>query len=587
MNTTVIPPLLRQKCKLFFPKFFRIRHQSTLSLNQNLVILLQSCKGTLEISQIHGLMIKTGLDLAPFTLSKLLANSIHHTSYAAKILKYIKSPNLYMFNTLLRSYSISDRPGEALILLNHMRAQSLMLDQFTFVSALKSCARASQIRTGLGVHSVLLRNGFVLFLNVMNSLLHFYCACGWVSDAHKLFDEFSVERDLVSWNTLMGGYLCVHKYSIVIDLFKQIHRDGIGVSVTTILGILSAVGELKGQVLGGECMHGYCIKVGLSMNLNVTSALISMYGKTSGIGSGHKVFDEADAKDVVLWNCLIDRYAKSGMLEEAFKLLSLMKVQGVKPNSSTFVGLLSVSAASGGLSVGRCVHDYIKEHQLVIDAILGTALINMYTKCGLLKEAIEVFDNVDRKDLMCWTAMISAYGVHGQAENAIVLFHRMEEEGFRPNEVTFLAVLNACSHNGLVADGKNCFRRMVEQYSLSPKVEHYGCVIDLLGRAGLLEEARKLIESLPIEEDATAWRALLAACRVYGDISLGEQVKRELEQRFDEHPADSLTLTSAYAIAGRMEDHASLLEKNEGKPIEEWKYFPIGKKQVGFSRVAA
>lgn len=476
------------------------------------------------------------------------------------------------------------------MLLNHMRAQSsLMLDQFTFVSALKSCARASEIWTGLGVHSVVLRNGFVLFLNVMNSLLHFYCACGRVSDAHKLFDEFPVGRDLVSWNTLMGGYLRVHEYSIVIDLFKKMHTDGVGVSVTTVLGIVSVVGELKGHVLGGECLHGYCIKVGLSMNLNVSSALIWMYGKTGCIGSGHKVFDEADAKDVVLWNCLIDRYAKSGMLEEALRLLRLMKVQGVKPNSSTFVGLLSVSAASGNLSIGQCIHDYIKEQELVIDAILGTALINMYTKCGLLREAIEVFDNVDMKDAMCWTTMISAYGVHGQAENAILLLHRMEEEGLlRPNEVTFLAVLNACSHNGLILEGKRWFRRMVEQYSLSPKVEHYGCVIDLLGRAGLLEDAMKLIKSLPVEEDATAWRALLAGCRVYGNISLGEEVKRELEQRFDEHPADSLTLTSTYAIAGRMEDHACMVEKNEGKPIEEWKYFPaIGKKEVGFSRVAA
>ncbi|VFQ69131.1 unnamed protein product [Cuscuta campestris] len=549
---------------------------------QNLVLLLQSCKEPSEIRQIHGFMIKAGFDLVPFHISKLLANSIHDTSYAAKIFKYIKSPNLFMFNTMLRSYSISDDPRRALVLFNQMRAQNLLLDQFSFVSALKSCTRVPALWAGLSVHSVLLRSGFVLFLKVMNSLLHFYCESGWIGDAHQLFDEFPLKRDSVSWNTLMGGYLCVHKYGIVVDLFKQLHRDGIDVSVTTVLNISSAIGESSGRVLA-ESIHGYCIRSGFSMNLNVGTALVSMYGKTGSIDSARKVFDETAAKDIVMWNSLIYGYAKSGILGEAFRLLRSMMLYGVIPNSSTFVGLLSVSNPSDGLSVGRFVHDYIKEQQVLLDANLGTSLIDMYTKCGLLKQAVEVFENIERKDAICWTSMIFAYGVHGQAEKAISLFRRMEEEGCGPNEVTFLAVLSACRHAGLVAEGKSFFKKMIEKYSFAPKVEHYGCVIDLFGRAGLLEEAKKVANSLQVKDnDATVWRTLLAACRVYGNVSLGEEVKKELEGRFDEHPADSVTLAGAYAIAGRMGDHASMCQKN---PVQGQKCSILGKKKVGFSRV--
>lgn len=220
-----------------------------------------------------------------------------------------------------------------------------------------------------------------------------------------------------------------------------------------------------------------------------------------------------------------------------------------------------------------------------MDPVHGTALIDMYAKCGLLGKAVNVFDNMETKDVKCWTAMIMGYGVHGEAKDAIALFHRMEDEGFRPNEVTFLAVFSACSHGGLVPEGISCFRKMVLEYGLTPKIEHYGCLIDILGRAGLLETARELIKGLPIEGDATAWRALLAACRVHGSVELGEQVKKELEQRFGKHPADSLLLNSTYAIAGILPEERDMLEVKEGKLEKEVGSSLSGKKEAGCSSI--
>ncbi|CDP00316.1 unnamed protein product [Coffea canephora] len=568
--------MFKRKFRTSPTKFLSPYLYSTHCPDEKIVTSLQSCKNISEITPIHGLMVKTGLDQIPFTLSKLLACSIQDINYAGSIFKHIQKPNLYMFNTILRAYSISENQNQVFVLFNYLRAQRIVLDEFTFVPVLKSCCKKFATWTGLGVHSIVLKSGFQLFLNVKNTLLHFYCVCQRMGEARKLFDEISGGRDLIPWNILMGGYLCASQNNVVLDLFKQLCTTGQIVGKTTILSVISAAGELN-CVLTGECLHGYCIKFGFCLDLNVVSALISMYGKMGCIDSGSRVFAEVSARDVVVWNCLIDGYAKGGLLDEALGLLGLMKLEEVKPNSSTLAGLLSACASSGTLALGQRIHDYVEVQEIVLDAILGTALVDMYAKCGLLSMASNVFDMIEKKDVKCWTAMILGYGVNGEPKNAITLFHRMEQEDFKPNEVTFLAVLNACSHGGLVTDGISCFRKMVQHYGLTPRIEHYGCIIDLLGRAGLLEDAHELIKSLPIEGDATAWRALLAACRVHGNVELGKLVKGKLETLYDEHPADSLVLTSTYAIAGRIPDSKDMLE-NKGNPCSQ-----TAKKEAGSS----
>lgn len=230
------------------------------------------------------------------------------------------------------------------------------------------------------------------------------------------------------------------------------------------------------------------------------------------------------------------------------------------------------------------MHNFIEEQQLVLDAVLGTALVNMYVKCGLLFKAIDAFGRIESKDVMCWTSMIMGCGIHGEARNAISLYHRMEEEGIRPNKVTFLAVLNACSHVGLVSEGLSFFGKMVQHYGLRPDIEHYGCIIDLLGRAGLLEDAHMVTKTLSTEGDATSWRTLLAACRIHGDVELGELVKNELDNFYNEHPADALSLASTYAVAGRVPKHVNEVEKNLDS-MKDVKCTQIPKKEAGYSSI--
>ncbi|XP_028764832.1 pentatricopeptide repeat-containing protein At1g26900, mitochondrial [Neltuma alba] len=526
---------------------------SILAIDQELNSLLKSCKMFSETSQIHGYMVKTGLDRVPFNLSKLLAASNRDIEYAASIFSSIQNPNLYMFNTMLRGYSVSDYPRQTFTLFNNLRTRGIVLDQFSFITTLRACGRASNTGIGQGIHGIALRSGHTMFIDVKNSLLHFYCACKRIGDGHKLFDEFPAENDLVSWNTLMGGYLLIFQPFIVLDLFRKMCCAGLKASVATILCLLTASGNIANFVIG-KSLHGHCIRIGFGSDLNVLTALIDMYAKTGHIYLARKVFDGLAERDVVLWNCLILNYGRIGLVEEALSLIEQMRLQGVKPNSSTLSGLLSACPASGSIEVGQYVASYIEEEKLKLDPVMGTALVDMFAKCGFLNKALDIFERMESKDVKSWTAMITGYGVHGRPTNAFKLFNRMEKEGFRPNGVTFLAVLSSCSHGGLVIEGVSIFERMVREYGILPQVEHYGCLIDLLGRAGMLEEAHKLIKSLPTESDATAWRTLLAACRVFGNIKLAECVKEMLRKMHEEHPADSLLISSTYAVVGRLSD---------------------------------
>ncbi|XP_065870836.1 pentatricopeptide repeat-containing protein At1g26900, mitochondrial [Euphorbia lathyris] len=542
-------------------RFFGCKYYGIASF-VNLISSLKSCKQTSDISQIHGFMVKKGIDHDSFAKSKLLASAIQDIKYATSIFNDIQNPNLFMFNTMLRACSVGNDPKQAFVVFNKLRTHGISLDQFSFITVLKACVRELAVKKGQEIHGMVVKSGHLLFIDVKNTLLHFYSICCRIEDVYKLFEEFPEENDLVSWNSLLGANLQASKPAGTARLFMQMVRCGLRVSAATMLNVLSAFADL-GDSFGGELIHGYCIKFGFCSNINVCTALIEMYSKTGRINSGRRIFDLVVKKDIIIWNCMIDKYAKLGLLEQAIALLQVMKLQGIKPNSATLAGMLSACATSGSIKLGWYLIDYIEKEGMELDAVLGTALVDMFAKCGFLDKAIGIFDNMKDKDVKSWAAMILGYGVHGRARNAVDLLYRMEEEGFRPNEVTFLGVLSACSHGGLVTEAMKCFEKMVQVYGFSPKIEHYGCIIDLLGRAGLLEEAYDLIKRMPIMSDATAWRALLAACRVYGNVVLGERATRMLVEIGDKHPTDSILLSNIYTSVGRLPDFSRWWETGE------------------------
>ncbi|GAV61852.1 PPR domain-containing protein/PPR_2 domain-containing protein [Cephalotus follicularis] len=370
-------------------------------------------------------------------------------------------------------------------------------------------------------------------------------------------------------------------------LYKQMIRHGIAPDCLTFPFLLK---ECTRRVYGhvGMNLHGQVIKLGLYNDIFVHNSLISFYSACGFLSRARKLFDEMFDRDVVSWNTMIIGYMRGGNLEGALDLFWKMEersiftwnsiitgfVQGgrakealeffhemqnlssnsVKPDKITIASVLSACAYLGAIDHGKWVHSYLRRSGLECDVVIGTALVDMYGKCGRVDRAYEVFIDMPKKDTLAWTAMISSFALHGYGKEAFDTFKEMEAVGVKPNHVTFVGLLSACAHSGLVENGRWCFKIMRHVYLIEPQVYHYACMVDILSRAGLFEEAERLIRSMPMEPDVFVWGALLGGCQMHGNVELGERVAQYLVDLEPTNHAFYVNLCDIYAKAYRFDD---------------------------------
>jgi pentatricopeptide repeat protein len=545
-----------------------------------LTVLLKSATRPEHLLQLHAAMLKSShFPHHAFPTARLLASPLAPLPYALSLFAAVPRPTLFHHTILLRA--LSGCPSRAslvssLSVLASARARLPELDEFAFQPLLALCAKipndAEEASLGKQLHAHVVRYGFLDVLSLRNVLCHFYFCCGGgdTADARRLFDEMQ-ERDTVSWNTVIGGYARAVEAADAVGMFNSMRWCAVDVNVT-------AVVTLFGCGWRGESVQGFCIKAGIHGEVKVAAAMVGMYARLGSVESARKVFDEATVKDLVLHNCMVDGYAKTEQIHEALSLVEKMRQQGMRLSSGTLVGVLSACAASGALVAGHHIHELVLDAGLELDTALGTALMDMYFKCGCPNEALFVFYSMNDRDVKAWTAVIMGFAVNGQLGAATSLFRTMEKDGVAPNKVTFLALLSACTHGGQVQEGKMFLESMVLRYGLLPGPEHYGCVIDLLGRAGRLDEAYELIQRTSSHGDATAWRALLAACRIHGHVEMGKMAQAHLNDMGEYHPSDAILLSSSYASQGQWDEIAQVRDSEEQKKLVE-------KKEAGRSLV--
>lgn len=343
-----------------------------------------------------------------------------------------------------------------------------------------------------------------------------------MEDARKVFDENSQSRRLtVCYNALISGYVLNSKGSDAVLLFHQMNEEGVPVNSVTLLGLIPVCISPINLELGSS-LHGSTLKYGLDSDVSVVNCFITMYMKCDMVNHAQDLFDEMPDKGLISWNAMISGYAQNGLATNVLKLYHDMELRGVHPDPVTLVGVLSSCANLGAQSVGREVECKIQASGFGRNPFLNNALINMYARCGNLAKAQALFDETPEKTLVSWTAIIGGYGIHGRGEIAVQLFEEMIGSGIVPDGTAFVSVLSACSHAGLTDRGLEYFKTMGRNYQLEPGPEHYSCMVDLLGRAGRLNEARNLIESMPMEPDGAVWGALLGACKIHQNVELAE-----------------------------------------------------------------
>lgn len=429
-------------------------------------------------------------------------------------------------------------------------------NSYTYPFVIKACAHLTALQEGEQIHSFILKSGADHDVFSVNGLIHMYATCGKIDLACRMFDNSS-ERDLVSWNSLLSGYVNCGLLTCARSLFDMMPERGV-ISWNAMINGYTKYDQIDAARELFDSMP--------SRNIESWNTMIAGYAKCGHLDESQRLFDEMPSRNVVSWSAMITAYAQGDCPNEALTLFEEMEKTGVKPNWATIVSVLSACAHLGALERGRHIHMYIDRSKMKVDSIIGTALIDMYAKCGCIDDAFRIFDSLTSKDVFSWTAMIGGLAVNGHGEKALELFSGMEASGVRPNEVTFVGVLCACSHGGLVQTARQYFDSIRKVYGIQPQIEHYGCLVDTLGRAGHLEEAISLVEAMPGEPNAILWGTLLGACWIHGNAKIGEHVVEHLVDLKPNDGAVYVLLANIYATAGRWDDARKMriLMKSKG-----------------------
>ncbi|XP_022141237.1 pentatricopeptide repeat-containing protein At4g38010 [Momordica charantia] len=530
-----------------------------------LLDLIKDCKNLRIFRQIHAQLVTSGLVYDEFVTNKVVeffANFVEFGDYACD---YMKQDNTrlssFPLNSLIYGYVGGDFPQMAVSVYRRMVRDGFVPDLFTFPVVLKACSNFSGSREGTQVHGVVVKLGLLSDLYVQNSLVRFYGACGTFPSAGKVFDEMLV-RDVVSWNSLISGLVKAGHYGEAIALF---FRMDVEPSITTLVSVLAACAR-KRDLGMGKGIHGL-IERKFKSDLVLGNAILDMYVKNGCLCEAKKVFDDLPVRDIVSWTIIITGLVQSNHPRESLELFSMMQTSGISPDGIILTSVLSACASLGTLDFGTWVHEYIDQRGIKWDIHIGTAMVDMYAKCGCIEMALQIFNNMPQRNTFTWNALLCGLAMHGLVHKALNLFEVMIMSGVKPNEVTFLAILTACCHSGLVDEGRKYWNKVSSKlYNLSPKLEHYGCMIDLFCRAGLLEEAVELARTMPMKPDVLIWGVLLNACTSFGNAELSQHIQDYI---LDLDPEDSgvfVLLSNTYATSERWTDVTRLrrLMKDRG-----------------------
>ncbi|KAJ0967058.1 hypothetical protein J5N97_023975 [Dioscorea zingiberensis] len=507
---------------------------------------LNSCKTREQLKQAHAHILKHDPSFEGPALDHLLSSYARaHLPYAKNLLGLLPHPAPFHYNSLIRALSVSKHPQRSISLFRQMLLRGTRPNNFTYPFLVKSCTEASSIRSGVMVHTHVLKSGLEIDPYIQSALIHMYAGAKEIESAWKVFDGCS-DRQTVCWNSMLDGCVKLGEMSQARVLFQRMECKDV-VSWNTMINGWVILGELdEARELFAQMPE---------RNVVSWNSMLAGHVKCGDVQGACKVFVEMPQRDIVSWNTMLACYAQSGHSNEALELFDEMKSAGMMPTDATFVSLLSACAHLGALDKGKRLHDYIDRNNIEISTILATALVDMYAKCGSIVRAREIFYGIEKKDLLAWNTMIAGMAMHGYAEDALGLFSEMTESGTMPDDITFVVALSACSHAGMVEEGRCLLDSMQKKYGIDPKVEHYGCVVDLLARSGLLEAAMELTRAMPMEPNAPALGALLGGCRIHeNNIKVAENVGKHLLNIQPNQSGRYVLLSNIYATVNRWED---------------------------------
>ncbi|XP_062007439.1 pentatricopeptide repeat-containing protein At3g12770-like [Rosa rugosa] len=543
---------------------------SALHISADLAALLQGRISHSHLLQIHAQIFVLGAHHNDLIATRLIG---HYPSHIAlRVFHGLRKPNVFPFNAIIRVYSEQGLFSNAFSLFKTLKQSSPSPNDFTFSFLLKSCSfRCGDSVYVKQIHTHVVKMGFLRNEFVCNGLLAVYAkGLRDLGSARQVFDEMPDKGVVCCWTSLIAGYAQSGKAEEALRLFVVMVEGNLRPEDDTMVSVLSACSNLdmskieKWVLILSRVFDNVDSKnVGSD---SVNAVLVYLYGKWGEIEKSRETFDgisDSGKRSVLPWNAIIGAYVQNGFPVESLSVFRVMVGDPTrKPNHVTMVSVLSACAQVGDLELGRWVHEYLKSkgNRGVIGSnrILATALIDMYSKCGSLEKAKEVFHQMVSKDIVSFNAMIMGLAVNSEGEEALRLFSKIQDFGLQPNAGTFLGALCACNHSGFSEEGRQIFKDMTSGFSIAPKLEHYACYIDLLARVGLVEEALEVVTSMPFEPNSIVWGALLGGCLLHSRLDYAEYVSRKLVQSDPNNTGGYVMLANAFASDHRWGDVSSL-----------------------------
>lgn len=464
--------------------------------------------------------------------------------------------------------------------------------QHTYEALISSCIRNESLSDGIDVHRHLCNDGFDQDPFLATKLIIMYSELDSVDNALKVFDK-TRNRTMYVWSAVFKALTLVGKGIEMLDLYRQMNWAGVPSGrfvYTYALKACVATECLDFCLKSGKEIHGHILRHGYEAHVHVMTTVVDMYARFGCVSYANRVFGRMPMKNVVSWSAMIACYAKNGKPYEALKLFREMvhKTHDSVPNSVTMVSVLQACSALCALEQGKLIHTYILRRGL--DSILPviSTLLTMYARCGKLELGQRVFDQMDKRDVVSWNSLMSSYGIHGYGKQAIQVFHDMVNHGISPSPISFVSVLGACSHAGLVDEGKMLFSSMIREHGIYPSMEHYACMVDLLGRANRFDEAASLIENMSVEPGVKVWGALLGSCRIHCNVELAERASERLFELEPKNAGNYVLLADIYAEAkmwDKVKKVMELLKASDLEKLSGCSWIEVRKKMYSFNSV--
>ncbi|CAL9245279.1 unnamed protein product, partial [Arabidopsis halleri] len=518
--------------------------------------------------EIHAAVLKSTHSFEVYVCNALIAMYARCGKLleAGRILRLMNNADVVTWNSLIKGYVQNLMYKEALQFFCDMIAAGHKPDEVSLTSVIAASGRLSNLLAGMELHAYVIKHGWDSNLLVGNTLIDMYSKCNLTCYMGRAFLMMH-EKDLISWTTVIAGYALNDCHVEALQLFRDVAKKRMEIDEMMLGSILRACSVLKSMLIVKE-IHCHILRKGL-LDTVIQNELVDVYGKCRNMGYATRVFESIKGKDVVSWTSMISSSALNGNENEAVELFRRMSETGLSADSVALLCILSAAASLSALKKGREIHGYLLRKGFCLEGSIAVAVVDMYACCGDLQSAKAVFDRIERKGLLQYTSMINAYGMHGCGKASVELFDKMRHENVSPDHISFLSLLYACSHAGLLDEGRRFLKIMELEYKLEPWPEHYVCLVDMLGRANCVVEAFEFVKMMKTEPTTEVWCALLAACRSHSEKEIGEIAAQRLLELEPKNPGNLVLVSNVFAEQGRWNDVEKVRAKMKASGMEK------------------